>query len=281
MQRQAENDAQDGQTEVQPRPNPVAHVVVPCTGLAAVDARERRAQDQDDEGDDDSQAADGRGRRARRVCVAGGSAIGAARGRETYPADLACCHEQDSERPATPGTAQGPSRKRARVDVCLSALGSPSGPGRFKVPALVILTHHVLLLRRRQARARRRSWRSRCSRSLGRCARPQSMAQTQPCVCVCVCVRREWFLIARMAIRSPDDGEDIAEPFMNKPSRKLYPDYYKIIAHPISLNDMRVRQRQPRRRECSTHHNACVYPCRKRLSGRHTAAWTTLRRTWS
>jgi hypothetical protein len=50
-----------------------------------------------------------------------------------------------------------------------------------------------------------------------------------------------------MAIRSPDDGEDIAEPFMNKPSRKLYPDYYKIIAHPISLNDMRVRQRQPRR----------------------------------
>jgi hypothetical protein len=80
MQRQAENDAQDGQTEVQARPNPVAHVVVPCTGLglAAVDTRVRRAQDQDDEGDDDSQAPDGRGRRARRVCVAGGSAIGAA-----------------------------------------------------------------------------------------------------------------------------------------------------------------------------------------------------------
>lgn len=32
------------------------------------------------------------------------------------------------------------------------------------------------------------------------------------------------------------DGRNPAEPFLEKPSRKLYPDYYTIIQHPIDMN---------------------------------------------
>lgn len=32
------------------------------------------------------------------------------------------------------------------------------------------------------------------------------------------------------------DGRQPAEPFMEKPSKKLYPDYYTIIQHPIDMN---------------------------------------------
>lgn len=34
------------------------------------------------------------------------------------------------------------------------------------------------------------------------------------------------------------DGRQPAEPFLEKPSKKLYPDYYQIIQHPIDMNSI-------------------------------------------
>ncbi|QPG73306.1 hypothetical protein FOA43_000616 [Brettanomyces nanus] len=51
------------------------------------------------------------------------------------------------------------------------------------------------------------------------------------------------FGLVAEAINLKDDitGEYIAGPFVKLPSKKLFPDYYDIIPHPISLNEIKIK----------------------------------------
>ena len=65
------------------------------------------------------------------------------------------------------------------------------------------------------------------------------------------------FLAAVCGYHDPASGDSVAEPFMQLPSRTLYPEYYKVITQPIDINtiikntEVRARERERERERSS------------------------------
>ncbi|ODV77033.1 uncharacterized protein CANTADRAFT_57083 [Suhomyces tanzawaensis NRRL Y-17324] len=47
-----------------------------------------------------------------------------------------------------------------------------------------------------------------------------------------------------MQLKDPEDGHSVAEIFLKLPSRKLYPDYYQIIKHPVAISSIKKQIEQ-------------------------------------
>lgn len=77
------------------------------------------------------------------------------------------------------------------------------------------------------------------------------------------------------ALISWTSGEDVSYPFIGKPDRNLYKDYYEIIQHPVSLRSIQKRVRGTDSRKNSS--KTTAYPTWKSFEEEVSCIWRNAR----
>lgn len=82
-------------------------------------------------------------------------------------------------------------------------------------------------------------------------------------------------LQSRYESNSISSGDEVAYPFIGKPDRNLYRDYYEIIQHPVSLRSIQKKVRGTDSRK--KHSRVTAYPTWQSFEEEVTYIWRNAR----